>query len=120
MFCFSFGPETTNVWQLREIRERISLDTHCPVVLLESELVTMGVTSARLSFNLRELQTLPVLLSAVERLCYLREKLSRPLALCHGTFPSCPLTPPFPSQLTLSSRVNPVARARAMSLIRSP
>lgn len=41
-FRFSFGPETTNVWQSHEIRERISLDAHCPVVPLESELVTMG------------------------------------------------------------------------------
>lgn len=38
----SFGSEATSVWQLHEIRGRISLDVHCPVVPLEPEPVTMG------------------------------------------------------------------------------
>lgn len=39
---FSFGSETTSVWQLHEIRERISLDAHCPVMPLEPKPATMG------------------------------------------------------------------------------
>lgn len=60
--------EATSVWQLHEIRGWNSLDAHCPVAAaFEAEPVTIDerrgleVTSARLSFNLRELQLPPTI-----------------------------------------------------------